>query len=137
MKSLYKFKLHFKNELESTINPFQRVNAESYLSYKVCISYKNYFLLIWRLERASLNTSCWISNSLPLLAHIFSILRALILASALHKLLMMTDCFLYYAIRFIYFLWLHCLVDFLKLILYYLLLLRMLAVDTALELDVD
>lgn len=60
--------------------------------------------------------TCWISNSQPLLAHIFSILRALILASVLHKLLMMTDCFLYYAIRFIYFLCLHCLVDFLKLI---------------------
>ena len=54
-----------------------------------------YFLLIGRLEWATLNISCCISKSLPLLAPILYFLRAMIFASALHKLLMMTDCFLF------------------------------------------
>ena len=62
------------------------------------------FLLIGRLEWASLNISCCISNSLPLMAPILYFLRAVIFASALHKILMMTEFLMYYAVGFIYFL---------------------------------
>ena len=89
--------------------------------------------MIGRLEWISLNTSCWLTNSLPLLAPINVFLRALMSASALHKMLLMTGWFLYYAIRFIHFHMLHCVVDFFWFIWYYLQLLRMLAVDTAKE----
>ena len=71
-----------------------------------------FFLLIGRLEWATLNISCCISNSLPLLAPILYFLRAMIFASALHKLLMMTEFSLMYYIGLINFL--YCLVDFLK-----------------------
>ena len=69
--------------------------------------------MIRRLEWISLNTSCWLTNSLPLLALINIFFRTLMFASALHKMLLMTGWFLYNAIRLIHFSWSHSLIDFL------------------------
>ena len=69
--------------------------------------------MIRRLEWISLNTSCWLTNSLPLLAPINVFFRTLMFASALHKILLMTGWFLYNAIRLIHFFWFHSLIDFL------------------------
>ena len=69
--------------------------------------------MIGRLEWISLNTSCWLTNSLPLLAPINVFFRALMFASALHKMLLMTGWFLYNAIRLIHFFCFHSLIDFL------------------------
>ena len=69
-------------------------------------------MLIGMLEWASLNTSCWLSNSMPLLAPIFLFLRAMMLLLLPTKTWwwLTVSCI---AIRLIDFHMLHCFVDFL------------------------